>query len=75
MASVRVAHLLIKHTGSRNPVSRRTGEQVQLSPQQALAELQMYQQRIISDGVHEAFPKYAQERSDWYVIFKLTYYC
>ena len=36
---VRTAHLLIKHTGSRNPVSRRTGEQVTLSPEDALAEL------------------------------------
>lgn len=27
----------------------------------------MYQERILSEGVHTAFPKYAQERSDWYV--------
>lgn len=62
--SVRAAHLLIKHTGSRNPVSRRTGEQVQLTPQQAMEEILVYQQRIVSEGVHEAFPKYAEERSD-----------
>jgi len=61
---VRCAHLLIKHTGSRNPVSRRTGEQVTLSPQDALAELQSYEARIKAEGVHSAFPKYASERSD-----------
>ena len=55
---VRTAHLLIKHTGSRNPVSRRTGAQVTLSPDQALAELQSYEARINSEGVTNAFPKY-----------------
>mmetsp|Transcript_14673 Transcript_14673/g.19152 ORF Transcript_14673/g.19152 Transcript_14673/m.19152 type:complete len:116 (+) Transcript_14673:153-500(+) len=64
MSQVRAAHLLIKHTGSRNPVSRRTGEQVTLTPDQARAELQQYEQKIIAEGVHEAFPKYAAERSD-----------
>ena len=57
---VRTAHLLIKHTGSRNPVSRRTGEQVTLSPGQALAELQSYEARIHSEGVASAFPKYGR---------------
>uniref|UniRef100_A0A6T8NDZ4 Peptidyl-prolyl cis-trans isomerase n=1 Tax=Proboscia inermis TaxID=420281 RepID=A0A6T8NDZ4_9STRA len=61
---VRAAHLLIKHTGSRNPVSRRTGDQVTISPQIALAELQSFQQKITQEGVHESFPKYANERSD-----------
>lgn len=61
---VRCAHLLIKHTGSRNPVSRRTGEQVTLSPQDALAELQKYEATIKAEGIHTAFPKYAFERSD-----------
>ena len=55
---VRTAHLLIKHTGSRNPVSRRTGAQVTLSPDQALAELRSYEARINSEGVTNAFPKY-----------------
>eukprot|EP00571_Detonula_confervacea_P011714 CAMPEP_0172298682 /NCGR_PEP_ID=MMETSP1058-20130122/1226_1 /TAXON_ID=83371 /ORGANISM="Detonula confervacea, Strain CCMP 353" /LENGTH=115 /DNA_ID=CAMNT_0013007969 /DNA_START=39 /DNA_END=386 /DNA_ORIENTATION=+ len=64
MDQVRTAHLLIKHTGSRNPVSRRTGEQVTLSPEEALAELQSYEARIKSEGVSDAFPKYAAERSD-----------
>jgi parvulin-like peptidyl-prolyl isomerase len=62
---VRAAHLLIKHTGSRNPVSRRTGQTVTLSPEDALRELQAYEAKI-HDGqnVHEDFPKYAKERSD-----------
>eukprot|EP00977_Amphora_coffeiformis_P025419 scaffold19678_cov157-Amphora_coffeaeformis.AAC.7 len=61
---VRAAHLLIKHTGSRNPVSRRTGEQVVMSPQDAMAELTQYETKIRSEGVSDAFPKYAQMRSD-----------
>ena len=61
---VRAAHLLIKHTGSRNPVSRRTGKTVTLSPENAKEELVYYQSRILQEGLHDAFPKYAQERSD-----------
>ena len=57
------AHLLIKHTGSRNPVSRRTGQQVTLSPEDAQKELAMYQQKIQQEGL-ATFPQYAQERSD-----------
>ncbi|KAG7353780.1 PPIC-type PPIASE domain containing protein [Nitzschia inconspicua] len=64
MSQVRAAHLLIKHTGSRNPVSRRTGEQVTLTPEQAMAELKQYEQKIQSEGVRDAFPKYAAQRSD-----------
>ena len=55
---VRCAHLLIKHTGSRNPVSRRTGSQVTLSPEDALSELTVYETNIKSEGVANAFPKY-----------------
>jgi len=57
---VRTAHLLIKHTGSRNPVSRRTGEQVTLSLQDAMAELQAYESRIKAEGIDNAFPKYGE---------------
>ena len=57
---VRTAHLLIKHTGSRNPVSRRTGEQVSLSPESALEELKSYEARIRQEGVSAAFPKYGE---------------
>lgn len=64
MSQVRCAHLLIKHTGSRNPVSRRTGEQVHTSPEDALAELQQYEAKIKAEGIDAAFPKYAAQRSD-----------
>ena len=62
--SVRAAHLLIKHTGSRNPVSRRTGEAVTMSPEDAMAELQEYEKKIRNEGVDTAFPMYAEQRSD-----------
>jgi len=61
---VRAAHLLIKHTGSRNPVSRRTNESVTLSPEEAQQELAGYEAKIRQEGLQESFPKYAMERSD-----------
>lgn len=65
MSTVRAAHLLIKHSGSRNPVSRRTNQSTaHLSKDQAIAELQQYQAAIVKEGVRESFPKYAHERSD-----------
>ncbi len=62
---VRAAHLLIKHTQSRNPVSRRTGLDVTITPEEAAAELQQYMARIQAhpDGVN-SFPLFANERSD-----------
>jgi NIMA-interacting peptidyl-prolyl cis-trans isomerase 1 len=45
-------------------VSRRTGEQVTLSPPEAMAELRQYEALILQEGIDEAFPKYAYERSD-----------
>ena len=63
MSEVRCAHLLIKHTGSRNPVSRRTGQQITMSPEDAKKELQQYEAKIRSEGLN-SFPKYASERSD-----------
>ena len=64
MEVVRAAHLLIKHTGSRNPVSRRTGQPVTLSPENAKKELIHYQNVILQEGLQDAFPKYAHQRSD-----------
>ncbi len=61
---VRAAHLLIKHTGSRNPVSRRTGKQVTLSPEDAMSELREYERKIKAEGIDASFPRYAHERSD-----------
>ena len=62
---VRVAHLLIKHSSSRNPVSRRTGNATTIDPASALSELQSYESRIkSSSSISSAFSKYATERSD-----------
>jgi parvulin-like peptidyl-prolyl isomerase len=63
MAQVRAAHLLIKHIGSRNPVSRRTGLPVALGPAEAARELELYEQKIRSEGL-DSFSRYAKERSD-----------
>lgn len=63
-AQVRAAHLLIKHTASRNPISRRTGEQVTLTPALAMQEITNYMHRIQQEGLASSFPKYARERSD-----------
>ena len=63
MSEIRAAHLLIKHTSSRNPTSRRTGLPVTLPPPLALQELQSYQAKIQAEGLG-SFPRYAKERSD-----------
>ena len=68
--SVRAAHLLIKHTGSRNPVSRRTNQTITTSPELAHQELQRWEQSIlqqVEDGMVELstiFRQDASERSD-----------
>lgn len=74
MAQVRTAHLLIKHTGSRNPVSRRTGAEITLSKEDARKELEGYESRIRQEAngvplgtqgdLGSVFCKYASERSD-----------
>jgi peptidyl-prolyl cis-trans isomerase NIMA-interacting 1 len=67
---VRAAHLLIKHTGSRNPVSRRTGAAVTLPPNAAMEELLQYEHKIqkmtSEDGtdLSTVFRRFAEERSD-----------
>lgn len=57
---MRCAHLLIKHAGSRNPVSRRTGLGVTMSKEDALKELQEFQSKINAEN----FTQLALERSD-----------
>jgi len=67
---VRVSHLLIKHCGSRNPVSRRTGQSTSdVTEEDARRELERYVHKIRSDveagrPLDEVFAKYAAERSD-----------
>ncbi|AIN95794.1 peptidyl-prolyl cis-trans isomerase/rotamase, putative [Leishmania panamensis] len=56
------SHLLIKHSGSRNPVSRRTGMPTTLSYDEAAAELQQWRQSI-EDG-KMTFEDAARQRSD-----------
>lgn len=63
LTHIHTAHLLIKHTGSRNPVSRRTGEQVTMSPEEAKTELQQWEARIQKEGI-ATFADRAKERSD-----------
>mmetsp|Transcript_14761 Transcript_14761/g.44322 ORF Transcript_14761/g.44322 Transcript_14761/m.44322 type:complete len:117 (-) Transcript_14761:38-388(-) len=64
--SMRCRHLLIKFSGSRNPVSRRTNADTsKVSAEAAQAELQQYIDKIMAEGGgEEAFAKYAAERSD-----------
>lgn len=61
--SVRASHLLIKHEGSRNPVSRRTNQSTaSVSKQAAIEELTKWQEQIQSGQI--TFADAAQQRSD-----------
>lgn len=66
MASrVRASHVLIKHTGSRNPISRRTGETITLSPTDADAELRQLETTLRnSNDLGMAVRQAAEQRSD-----------
>ncbi|GET86112.1 peptidyl-prolyl cis-trans isomerase/rotamase, putative [Leishmania tarentolae] len=55
-------HLLIKHNGSRNPVSRRTQQLTIISYDEAVTELQKWRQSI-EDG-KLTFEEAARQRSD-----------
>lgn len=59
---VRASHILCKHTGSRNPVSRRTGQSVVLDKASATAEIKSIIERIKSEP--NQFSLIAQQRSD-----------
>ncbi len=56
--------LVFRYQHSRNPVSRRTGKQITLSPEDAVVELKQYEAKIKAEGIVDSFPKYALERSD-----------
>merc|ERR1712194_450551 len=64
--SMGARHLLCKHQGSRNPVSRRTGKSTAgTTKEQAHAEIQTFIEKINAEGcTEEVFAKYAKERSD-----------
>ena len=62
---VRATHLLLKHTGSRNPVSRRTNARISMSKEEALAELTKLRAEIMATSdPQRAFKTLAHERSD-----------
>jgi hypothetical protein len=58
--TVTCLHLLCKHTGSRNPVSRRTNKQITISKEEAIQELQ----GIMEGLTPENFAQKSFERSD-----------
>ena len=65
--SVRASHILCKHVGSRNPVSRRTNSPVTLSSPDALSELTIILSTLRSAPSEELaalFGSIAGERSD-----------
>jgi NIMA-interacting peptidyl-prolyl cis-trans isomerase 1 len=59
---VRASHILCKHQGSRNPVSRRTNQSVTLSKEEAKKEIESILRRV--NGDPGLFAKIAHERSD-----------
>ena len=69
--NVRASHILLKHTQSRNPISRRTNETITLSKEEARAELSSIHAKLTetgntggSGGIFELFTSIAQSRSD-----------
>ena len=59
---VRSSHILCKHLGSRNPVSRRTGKPVTIDKEAAVREIQAIIHQVHGDP--GKFALIAQERSD-----------
>uniref|UniRef100_A0A7S3JWB8 Peptidyl-prolyl cis-trans isomerase n=1 Tax=Aureoumbra lagunensis TaxID=44058 RepID=A0A7S3JWB8_9STRA len=65
MSEVRAAHLLIKHSGSRNPISRRTNKETTISKDEAIASLQKLRTEIVSSSdPAKTFQDLATARSD-----------
>lgn len=63
LESVRCTHLLIKHEGSRNPVSRRTNQSTKnVKKADAIAELKQWEARIKKGEI--TFEEAAKQRSD-----------
>ena len=59
---VRASHILCKHLGSRNPVSRRTGKPVTADKESAIREIEAIIHQVQNDP--GKFALIAQERSD-----------
>merc|ERR1711964_765582 len=67
MSQIQVAHILRKHTGSRNPVSRRTDEQIDRSKEEAIKEISIYRSELdnlTGKELTTKFMKIASESSD-----------
>jgi len=66
MEEVRVAHVLIKHTGSQNPVSRRTNLAISLTIEEARSEIDEIRRLIFADPLEYAhsFRRQAENKSD-----------
>eukprot|EP00631_Chrysoreinhardia_giraudii_P004145 CAMPEP_0197417560 /NCGR_PEP_ID=MMETSP1170-20131217/3568_1 /TAXON_ID=54406 /ORGANISM="Sarcinochrysis sp, Strain CCMP770" /LENGTH=118 /DNA_ID=CAMNT_0042944539 /DNA_START=207 /DNA_END=563 /DNA_ORIENTATION=+ len=65
MAEVRAAHLLVKHTESRNPISRRTKERITRSKDEATTILKKLRADIVaSPDPQRAFADAASRSSD-----------
>lgn len=54
--------MLIKYSGSRNPVSRRTGKPTTMSYDDAVKELEQWRQAIVAGKI--TFEEAARQRSD-----------
>ena len=65
MSKVRASHILCKHVGSRNPVSRRTGQAITLSLQAATEEINGFISQLrTSPTLKDTFAQIAKTRSD-----------
>lgn len=59
---VRASHILVKHKGSRNPVSRRTKLKVERDEEDAIQMMKKFQGEILGDK--DKFAEIAKEQSD-----------
>nr|WET56375.1 TaPIN1 peptidyl prolyl isomerase [Theileria annulata] len=65
MDKVRCAHLLLKHTGSRNPVNRNTGMAVTRTKEEAVSEMKGYLEMLRkSDNLDQEFRRLATAKSE-----------
>ena len=65
MTRVRASHILCKHTGSRNPVSRRTGQAITIPMESALEEIKGFIAQLkASPSLKDTFALIAKNRSD-----------
>ncbi len=61
---IRCSHILCKHSKSRNPVSRRTGENVFITKEEATNEMKSILDQLKADKSGKLFAELAEKRSD-----------